>query len=187
MFWLFVSVKDWKSAERYIPERTSDPTDLLFSMWTLLNLRRDSEAAGLYRRCRRIWRRRIKSNSVEEVLDPDKELDNAALIEAMASYLAQAGQWKDASLWWSMGQCLSPFAENAWEGLLKLHAVKAIQIGKEAIEVAEKTGLGYDDVPLMLPGLRKSGIEEFKHRFQGFKQHLFKVVPETELWRFGVA
>ena len=90
-------------------------------------------------------------------------------------------------MWWSMGQFLNPFAENAREGLLKLHTVNAIQIGKDAIGVGEKTGLGYDGVPLMLPGLRKSGVEEFKRKFQRFKQHLFKVVPETELWRFGVA
>jgi hypothetical protein len=65
MFYFYVSLADWKFAHQFLPSNPTEPTDLLFSVQTLLNLRETKKAQPIYRRCRR---RLLKKFDFSEVL-----------------------------------------------------------------------------------------------------------------------
>jgi len=91
MLAFYVSREEWKSAENHVPQRSDNPIELLFAMWTLLELRRDSSAQRIYRQCQKAWR--AGSGRWVEPRDEEEEMIISALIEAIASYHAQMGHW----------------------------------------------------------------------------------------------
>ncbi len=183
MLGFYVSRKEWKSAESYVPTRSENPAELLFAMWTLLELRRDSSAERIYRQCRKQWRTRLIP--LDELAEHEMEI--SSLIEAMACYLAQAGRWREAELWWNKGTSVRPFTPNAWEGLLKLHTIRAIAIAKTAMEAStQEDWLLADETRLQFPGDKgKPKHQEEELRFLKFESHLARVVPEKERFRFN--
>ena len=185
MLGFYVSRKEWKSAEGFVPTRSDNPAELLFAMWTLLELRRDSSAKRIYRQCRRLWRTRlIPLDKLEE-----HEVEISSLIEAIACYLAQAGRWREAEFWWNKGTTVRPFTPNAWEGLLKLHTIRAIATAKTALEAsAEEDWLLTDETALQFPGDQgKPRHQEEVRRFSKFESQLSRVVPENERFHFGAS
>src|SRR5665213_3018629 len=108
MLHYYVSIKEWKEARNFIPKRTNEPTHLLFSMWTWLELKELGKAYYLHKKCLRLLR----------ATSPDDELVVSSLLEALGSYFAQSGEWRFAEEAWESGQAYSTFAENAWDGLV---------------------------------------------------------------------
>jgi len=81
MFNLYVSLNRWTDAARFLPRRPATAEELLFSMWTLLNLRRIEEAEPIYKASVRRFKR------VED------EFEQSCLLEAMGCYWAQSWPW----------------------------------------------------------------------------------------------
>lgn len=50
----YVSVPDYEAAFRFIVKRPNTLGDIVFSLWTLLNLRKPEQAKPLWRKCRRL-------------------------------------------------------------------------------------------------------------------------------------
>lgn len=182
MFRMYSSIEHWSSAESHLPAHVNWPVDLLFMMHTLLNLRQDSSAAQLYRRCLRIWRhQRIPADQIA-----GRELEMSALIEAIASYLAQAGRWDEAEKWWKKGAVIRPLAARAWEGLLMLNVVRALVAVKCGLAVAaDQDWLDADGIAIMLPGIAKACTKEEGNRLRLLETKLAKILPEKDRFRFG--
>ena len=77
MFNLYVSLNHWDDAARFLPKRPTTAEDLLFSMWTLLNLRRMEEAELIYKA------------SVRKFKQVEDEVERSCLLEAIGCYWAQ--------------------------------------------------------------------------------------------------
>ena len=88
-------------------------------MWTLLNLRRIQEAEPIYRASVRKFRR------VED------EVEQSCLLEAMGCYWAQNRDWGAAEYACERGADYWPFAPQAWQRLVKIHAVRGWQMATE--------------------------------------------------------
>ncbi|NBR87180.1 MAG: hypothetical protein EB141_16355 [Verrucomicrobia bacterium] len=74
MFHFYVSLNRWTDAVRFLPRRPATAEALLFSMWTLLNLRRIEEAEPLYQASIRKFKR------------AEDEFEQSCLLEAMGCY-----------------------------------------------------------------------------------------------------
>lgn len=182
LFQFFVALSDWKAARPIIPKSSNDPSDLLFSMWTLLELREMEQAQRVYNRCQRIWRNHVPS----EASDEDSEFVVSILTEAMAAYLAQRRKWQQAEELWSIGQDLWPFAPNAWEGLTKLHALRGLLKANDVFDYVRDDEFWSNSCVLNTQqnalAMRRAADIEF-HRYA---KHFAKIVPARERWRFGL-
>ena len=85
LFNFYVSLERWTDAARFLPRRPADAQVVLFSMWTLLNLRRLEEAVVL---CKSAIRRQEKCRDT---------FDQSCLMEATACCLAQQCQRRNES------------------------------------------------------------------------------------------
>ena len=169
MLSFYVAIEDWHAAERHVPQSSDNSIELLFSMWTLLELRRDRAARRIYRQCRHRW----VTNRIPRDQMADYEMDISADIEAIASYCAQRGHWGEAASWWWKGTTLRPFAPNAWEGLVKLRTLEALSLTKQALESAEEKDWSFaDETVLQLP--RAAALPRNpagQRRFRHFERH----------------
>lgn len=173
LFHFYVSVADWNAAFSFLPKKPTTCADLLFSMWTLLELRKTDEAKKIFRKCRR-------------ELHPDlDEQDMSSLTEAMASHLAQSGDWPAAARFWRLGSQLESFAPNAWEGLIKLHAYDGLLQANEAFDAIRSEEFWDSSTDVMLPGNTNEIRRLLDKKFHRLAKHLAKVIPAKERWRFG--
>ncbi|MEW6302671.1 MAG: hypothetical protein AB1705_04320 [Verrucomicrobiota bacterium] len=174
LFYLYVSLARWTDAGRFLPARLDTPRDLLLAIWTLLHLRRVDEAGVLARRCERF--------PVEHA----DETDVSCLVEALACHAAQTRRWDIAQHLWESGRYLSPFDVNAVDGLVKLHALRAL------LAASEMLGNTTDELAAFERGREPESMEDLLATLQteaDFKKkalHLAKVIPAEERWRFGV-
>ena len=183
MLSFYVAREDWRSAEHHVPTKSDNPIELLFAMWTLLELRRDRAARCIEQQCRRFCSiARFPRDKI-----PDFEMAIAAIIEAIACSCAQRGKWDEAAAWWWQGTTIRPFTANAWEGLVKLQTLEAISITKQALESAEEMDwLFADEIFLQLPhAAAQPRHQADKRRFEKYESHLSRVVPENERFRFN--
>jgi len=85
---------------------------------------------------------------------------------------------------WEAGQELSALAENAWDGLVKLHAYRGLLQANVAFESA-KANVFREDDGLMLPGNSAGRCHSANKTFRRYAKHLARVIPAKERWRFG--
>jgi hypothetical protein len=182
MFSFHVANENWESAERFIPDHSSNATEVLFTMWTLISRRRYSEVRSLYQGLPKAWRTAALLDDGEQ-----DEMDVSALTEALACYHAYMGHWRSAERWWIIGTFLRPFDENAWEGLLKLYTTRALLLSKRAQDrFANDDVQLHEEFPQLFPPPKhQSEANDKVRRFRKYESHLAKVVPEEERFRFN--
>lgn len=183
MLGFYVACENWSSAEKFVPEWTEEPSEFLLAMWTLLERRRMTDARRLYRLSLKAWRNRgfarvywVKS-------------DFSALSEALGCYHAQMGQWCAAERWWKLGARLQPFDDNALEGLLKLQAVRALAICKDAqkqLAVADEEAELHEEFPLIFHSPKRPKKEPPQVRkFRKYESYLARIIPDSERFRYN--
>ena len=161
-------------AVEFLPPCPRNPTDLLFSVWTLLELKRIEEATPIVRKCRRAL-----ANCADD-------FDASQLVEAIGCYLAQSGKWDEAEHVWTLGTGLMPFAPNAWEGLVKIHALRSFLQANEAFAYINDDEFWTDESSGLLPQVMRRARPMYDVTFHRYAKHLAKVVPAKERWRFGL-
>ncbi len=177
MFNLYVSLNRWNDAARFLPRRPATAEELLFSMWTLLSLRRMEEAEVTYQVSVRRFRR------VEE-----DEFEESCLLEAIGCYWAQNQDWGAAEYACETGGDCWPFAPQAWQRLVKIQAVRGWQMATELSAAID------EDVSERLTGASPTTTEhgtaedlaEQKALLDRQATRLAKVVPAKERWQFGL-
>lgn len=170
MFHFYVSLNDLGVAFRFMPLRPRTGMDLVFSMWTLLHLKYGEACDGLYRRVVRLWRK------------TECDLEQSCCLEAMAVYYAKRGWLQLAETMWSEGLAFRWFEENAWEGMIKIQVARAIDYAGSAQKRISSRAC---DWSLILPRNEESRKLTAGKKMASMKQSLHRVLPETELWRFG--
>ena len=177
MFNLYVSLNRWNDAARFLPRRPATAEELLFSMWTLLNLRRMEEAELIYKASVRRFKR------VE-----DDEFEESCLLEAIGCYWAQNRDWGAAEYACETGGDCWPFAPQAWQRLVKIQAVRGWQMATELSAAID------EDVSERLTGASPTTTEhgtaedlaEQKALLDRQATRLAKVVPAKDRWQFGL-
>ena len=76
MLRFYFTVEDYQAAEQFIPKHARTAEDLVFSMWTLLELRKPQQAKRIWRKCRKL------------LLRTQDRFSSAMLIDALADYHA---------------------------------------------------------------------------------------------------
>jgi hypothetical protein len=174
MLAFYCSLRDWDSAHRVMPKRLSSPTDLLFAMDTVLNLRKMDAAKSIQRRCDRMLKRRVD------------RFQSAALLEALASYHAQAGELGAAEKCWLKSAVLDePFARNGLAGLVEIAAVRGMRYVTAGLLQIEDFKKPADDLAITLPNNRKVMLAQAERQLNRYQSALEKIVPPSEFWRFG--
>lgn len=176
MFNLYVSLERWTDAARFLPRRPATSEQLLFSMWTLLNLRRIDEAEPIYKASVRRFKR------VED------EFEQSCLLEAMGCYWAQNRDWGAAEYVCQRGADCWPFAPQAWQRLVKIHAIRGWQMATElsALIGQECSELEKADLPTSCNHGTAEDLAEQKTLLDRQASRLAKVVPAKERWQFGL-
>jgi len=176
MLGFYNAIHDWDSAYRFLPARPQTPEDLLFSMETLLNLRKLDAAKSIQRRCLRMLGQSADTAAA------------APLLEALASYHAQAGELEAAEEYWKAAATVDgPFARNAMTGLVEIAAVRGLcylAAGLQQIEEFRKSRI--DEEAIILPRNREGMLEQAEQHLKRYQEALVRVVPPDELWHFGV-
>ena len=176
MFNLYVSLSRWNEAARFLPRRPATSEQLLFSMWTLLNLRRMEEAGVLYK----ISIRRFKR--------AEDEFEQSCLLEAIGCYWAQNRDWGAAEYACQRGADCWPFAPQAWQRLVKIQAARGWQMATElsaAID-QERSERKTDSSPASTNHGTAKDLAEQKALLNRQASRLAKVVPAKERWQFGL-
>jgi len=150
MFHFYVSLNLWEDAGHFLPKKPASAHELLFSMWTLLQLDRVTEAGNLRMACCRLLNK----------AGPDFE--QSCMIEAMGAYLMKTRDLDLGEKYWWLGTDLWPFAPQAWERLAKLHAMRGLEVAHCAFEfmrseedVNEAIGISPEDVDVLRQAFRR--------------------------------
>lgn len=173
MFNFHVSLNRWNDAARFMPRQPAGAEELLFSVWTLLHLRRTEEATSLFKGCRRRYR-----NATDD-------FERSCLLEAAGCLLAQIGEWGEAEAVSERGSGFWPFASNAWERLVKLHALRGLMTANEVFEFLrhERERMSSPNAKVPCTPERLNELDLDFHRHAG---HLARVIPARERWQFGL-
>ena len=175
MFNFYVSLDRWTDAARFLPRRPATAEELLFSMWTLLNLRRTEEATALLNTCYR-W-----------FTSTDDEFEESCLAEAIAVCEAQNGSWGEAEAMWQLGAGRWPFAPQAWEGLVKLNALRGLLTAKKVFRFVSRARRTHEcQTPNAKAKCTPEQLEVLARDFHRHAKHLAKVIPAKERWQFGL-
>jgi tetratricopeptide (TPR) repeat protein len=173
MFRFYVSLEDWEGAYRFLSTRPRHSSELLFSMWTLLNL--NKPAKSVQRKCLRALR---------TTTDP---FDTSNLLEALASYHARAGELEAAENYWRKSAVLEPFAHNALVGLVEIAVVRGQLLAKAGLSLIERfKKTGQDEQAITLPRNRDSVFQKAERDLKRYHGILQKIVPPGNLGAFGV-
>ena len=176
MFNLYVSLNRWTDAARFLPRRPATSEQLLFSMWTLLNLRQIEEAEPLYRASVRKFRR------VED------EFEQSCLLEAMGCYWAQNQDWGAAEYACETGADCWPFAPQAWQRLVKIQAVRGWHLATELSALIDQVSSDREtgSSPTSTNHGTAKDLVEQKALLDRQATRLAKVVPPKQRWQFGL-
>ena len=173
MFGFYVTLEDWDAAHRFLPKRPVHAAELLFSMWTLLNLNKPAKL--VQRQCLRA----LKS--------ADEPFALSNLLEALASYHAHQGELDAAEHYWKQSAGLEPFAHKALAGLVEIAAVRGQLLAKAGLLQIEKFRKeGVDEEAVILPNNRGSALEKAARDLKRYQTILQKIVPPRKLRDFGV-
>ncbi|MEN9574440.1 MAG: hypothetical protein RL514_2295 [Verrucomicrobiota bacterium] len=176
MFNLYVSLNRWNDAARFLPRRPATAEELLFSMWTLLNLRRMEEAEPLYRA------------SIRKFRQVEDEFEQSCLLEAIGCYWAQNRDWGAAEYACARGADCWPFAPQAWQRLVKIHAARGWQMATELCALIEQecSERATGSSPTSSNHGTAEDLDEQKSLLERQAARLTKVVPAKERWQFGL-
>lgn len=176
MFNFYVSLNRWTDAARFLPRRPATAEELLFSMWTLLNLRRMEEAAALLHRVRRCFGR------------TKDEFERSCLLEAAGCLFAQEGDWGQAESVSERAKEFWPFAPNAWERLVKIHSLRGLLSANEVFDFVRRERDRADShlSPNAKASCTSERLNELDLNFHRHAKHLAKVIPAKERWQFGL-
>jgi hypothetical protein len=175
MFNFYVSLNRWTDAARFLPRRPASAEELLFSMWTLLNLRRMEEASALLNTCYR-W-----------FTSTDDEFEESCLAEAIAACEAQTGSWAAAETMWQLGADRWPFAPQAWEGLVKLNALRGLLTANQVFRFVSRARRTHEcQSPNAKVPCAPEQLEVWDQDLHRHAKHLAKVIPAKERWQFGL-
>lgn len=175
LFNFYVSLERWTAAARFLPRRPADAQEVLFSMWTLLNLRRMEEATALSNAC---YRRFMRTND---------EFEESCLAEAIAACEAQVGSWGAAETMWQLGAERWPFAPQAWEGLVKLNALRGLLTANKVFRFVSRARRTHECQSLNAKTrCATEQLSELDVNFHRHARHLAKVIPAKERWQFGL-
>ena len=176
MFNFHVSMNRWEAAARFMPRRPATAMELLFSVWTLLNLKKVQEAGDLLKLNTRRFRK------------SDSDFDQSCLMEATACYAAQDGNWEAAELVCERSTGFWPFAPNAWERLVKIHALRGLLKANEVFDFVrvERDRTDSRVSPNAKAPCPPERLHELDVDFHRHAKHLAKVIPARERWRFGL-
>jgi tetratricopeptide (TPR) repeat protein len=174
MLGFYVSVRDWNKASQFIPARPRAAQDLLFTMWTLLNLRRMDEA------------RAIERKSIKLLLKSEDRFETSMLLDALADYYAQTGHWAEAEVCWQLSPPEEPFFDTAACRLVQLQAMQGMRNANLGLSTLAGLEALPDEHALMLPGNQRERFEEIHKELTRYEKALKRVVPEKEFWEFGV-
>lgn len=175
MLGFYYSLHDWESAYRLLPARPQTAHDLMFSMETLLNLRKMAAAKSTQRKCLRMLKQRIDTQAA------------AALLDALATYHAQLGDLDAAEKYWQeVARLDEPFADNGLSRLVDIQVVRAMLYVKTGLLQIEEFGKKGDDAQaITLPRNRDAILRQAERRLKRYQKSLEKIVPPKELWSFG--
>ena len=176
MFNFYVSMNRWEDAARFMPRRPATAMELLFSVWTLLNLKKVQEAGDLLKLNTRRFRK------------SEHDLDQSCLMEATACYAAQDGNWEAAEFVCERSTGFWPFAPNAWERLVKIYALRGLLKANEVFDFVrgERDRTDSRVSPNAKAPCTPERLNELDVNFHRHAKHLAKVVPAKERWRFGL-
>ena len=175
MFNFYVSMNRWTDAALFLPRRPATSEQLLFSMWTLLNLRRLEEATALSKAC---YRRFIRTND---------EFEESCIAEAIAACEAQNGSWGAAETIWQLGADRWPFAPQAWEGLVKLNALRGLLTANQVFRFVSRARRTHEcQSPNAKVPCAPEQLEVLDRDFHRHAKQLAKVIPAKERWQFGL-
>jgi tetratricopeptide (TPR) repeat protein len=175
MLRFYISLWDYRSALKFIPKRPENIGDLVFSLWTFLELKMMDQAKPLWRKCRGLLGR------------VDDRFDRAMLIDALAQYHAQIGELGAAEDYWIHAPEEEPFFENAARGLVKIEAIRGqfyVMAGELSFEHMRPEA--NRELDLVIPANSKARMSDVLKDLKRYSAALYRVVPEKELWRFGV-
>ena len=111
---------------------------------------------------------------------------SAALLEALASYHAQAGELGAAEKCWLKSAVLDePFARNGLAGLVEIAAVRGMRYVTAGLLQIEDFKKPADDLAITLPNNRKVMLAQAERQLNRYQSALEKIVPPSEFWRFG--
>ena len=175
MLSFYVSLNRWDDAARFLPSRPTTAEELLFSMWTLLNLRRMDEASALLKLCRRHFKR------------TKDEFERSCVLEAAGCLYAQEGSWGHAESASVRGTEFWPFAPNAWERLVKLQALRGLMTANEVFDFVSRARRTHEcQSPNAKVPCAPEQLEDLDRDFHHKAAHLAKVIPAKERWHFGL-
>ncbi len=171
MFHFYVAMSEFGVAFLYMPLKPRQADDLLYCMWTLLNLRYMDACGDIADRFKRIAEK------------PKSEFENSCMLEAIGSYGAQKGWFDVAENMWGQAVCHEWFEANAWEGLINVQIAKAHGYADDALKRIAARKPDYDpQLPRNEEQFKLASLKELSR----LKQSLNRVLPEKELWRFGI-
>jgi hypothetical protein len=172
LVYFYVSIKDWESADRFISRQPKVFFDCLFGMWTFLHLKKKKESQKLFHRMLGMFE-----------LEPDvDDTEASCFLEAAACFMAARGQLDIAEQAWELGAEFEYLRENAWTGLIEIHIAEA----QKRVRIAAALPTGADDFFISSPGLDGQRRGSFKNRITALRSTLDRVLPEKELWRYGI-
>ena len=173
MLALYASESEWEKAARHVALRTlCSPSDLLFSMQTMLETGRMKEAAKVARKARKALK------------NAEDAFDCSCLIEAQAIYHARVGEWSEAFDLWNRAPRNQPLSGNAAAGCVEVWLVQALAMIRE--ELATLHGLPVDfEYEISLPGNTDGMRKETEMELRKFQRALEKMIPAERRLELG--
>jgi hypothetical protein len=175
MLQFYYSVHDFELAGRFVSSCPADITDIFFSILTLLELRTPDRAKPLCRRCRQLLEQ------------PQDRFFYGMLLDGLGEYHAHIGDWDAAERYWRSAPKEEPFFASAARGLVGIQAARGhcfAAAGQKAFQELKIAPIG--DLDLVVPGNEASRISSACKDLRRYSAALCRIVPEKELWRFGV-
>jgi len=171
----YTTIKDMETAAKFIPDNLTSPILLMQSMWVLLEMKRFGEAKMIFERCR-------------ELEERTQTTELSYLLTAMAGYCQQIGQLAEAERYWLRSSELDePMLRDALSGLVKIQVVRALEHVRHGLEQIEKfKGNICRATMTMLPGNHDQLLTDTKKELETYRETLEKIVPQNDLWRFGM-
>jgi len=108
------------------------------------------------------------------------------LLDALADYHAQAGEWEGAEKCWRASPVQEPLFHSAACRLVQLQAIRGrhyAAAGQAALSNRRAPSGAFE---LMLPKNQKARDDETHKRLLKYDVALERVVPKKEFWRYGM-
>ncbi len=172
----YYSLKDWVNALRFLSaHELKNAENAVFAMDLLLETKRMKEAKRFARQCEKWLQVRLS------------RFEAGVVMEALASYSAQVGEWDKALHFWGHAPLEEPFRHNALSGIVAIHlarALEAVQTGLHALDDLKKS----PDMEnaISLPGNDEAMTRDAEKELLWFKRRIEKLLPEATRKELGI-